>query len=49
MYYEFQTKQKKRARKQNKTKQRTDVLPVLRSASEVKICHILYVFNVFPR
>jgi len=36
-------------KKQNKTKQRTDVLPVLRSASEVKFCHILYVLNVFPR
>jgi len=46
MYYEFQTKKEKSCKK-NKTKQRTDVLPALGSASEVKICHTLYVLNVF--
>jgi hypothetical protein len=48
MYYEFQTK-KEKSWKKNKKKQRTDVLPALGSASEVKICHNMYVLNVFPR
>jgi len=47
MYYEFQTK-KEKSWKKNKKKQRTDVLPALGSASEVKICHTMYVLNVFP-